>query len=874
MTTTREAKLQIDVTGDAAKKLAELSQGVKSVKGSAQETQGGLTKMEEAANKTTPRVKALGDQVKKTADETERAKQKTNAVSQSFSNLVGSVNRATSSMVRAATAARNVATETSRNTREHTAYARSADAAARSAKAYAEQVKKLGADAARARGSLSQLFRDNAPGANPLAPRGGLLGLLARSNDRMGARNAGLSSVMGNLPFLNRFTNVTSMIEGGVGLAVSGVTMAVGAAAAGIGAMAAGTAMAVREASQLETGMSRVRAATAGTRDEMARLTQQASVLGAQTVFNAAEVAAVQENFAKAGFSVSQITEAVPAALSFASASGTDTNFASSLIAQTVRAMGFEAGQSGAVADALVVGAQASNVDVGDLGETLKYAAPIFASMGRGQQMQATQDLVALSGILGDQGIRGSQAGTSLRTAFTRLAGGGRGSGGVGAELRRLGVTTTDDSGNMRRLPDILASLRDSLDGKTTQQRTQSLSRIFGAEAAGAMGAILNADPARFAELVVQLDASGGAAERTARIMQDNLGGDLERLGGAFSGLGTTIGTALLPETRAAALDFADLVDALNTSIANADGGATALDGMSNAIDRVTDTITLGIEAMVPRLAGFAELVGILDEGEGAAFAERFAGDIATSRISRASAEANRARDQVENESQRRRTALNTIQDQIRAAQGDTGSTVAEDVRSRFRDRGLEDIMNRPEIAAAINQLESQGPMNREQRRAALAALATTMAPALEEGRGANAASRVSQLGQIGAAELQTQASILSTIPTAVREARGREEQGASVGERAMVAILGPQIAHSIQSMRTGSLDEGNAMLQRVYADPTPDVQKTRGTGIQTNADASREQLRALDRQTALLERIARSSETQSTNTGRTDGGE
>src|SRR5690606_15962435 len=222
----------------------------------------------------------------------------------------------------------------------------------------------------------------------------------------------------------------------------------------------------------------------------------------------------------------------------------------------------------------------------GTLAETLKYAAPVFASMGQGEQRVALEDVTALAGILGDKGIQGSMAGTALRAGYGALSSPTK---KAREALHGLRVDTADDDGNVRRLPDILSDLRDSLDGKGTAEQQKALGSIFGIRNAGTFAAILDTSPERFDSLVRAMRDSSDAAERTARIIQDDLAGDLEELSGSLGGLGTTFGGHMMPSVRASVQSISDFVDMIHGATEAADVGSAIFGSAGNSIEAITD---------------------------------------------------------------------------------------------------------------------------------------------------------------------------------------------------------------------------------------------------------------------------------------------
>ncbi|MFK5241012.1 phage tail tape measure protein, partial [Lactococcus lactis] len=161
-----------------------------------------------------------------------------------------------------------------------------------------------------------------------------------------------------------------------------------------------------------ESQMSRVKAISGATGSSFEELRQQAIDLGAKTAFSAKESATGMENLASAGFNTKEIMAAMPGLLDLAAVSGGDVAMASENAATALRGFNLDASQSGHVADVFAKAAADTNAEVGDMGEAMKYIAPVANSMGF-----SIEEVSAAIGIMSDAGIKGSQAGTSLRGA-------------------------------------------------------------------------------------------------------------------------------------------------------------------------------------------------------------------------------------------------------------------------------------------------------------------------------------------------------------------------------------------------------------------------------------------------------------------------
>lgn len=174
---------------------------------------------------------------------------------------------------------------------------------------------------------------------------------------------------------------------------------------------------AVKAGSDFEAQMSRVKAISGATGTEFEKLKDQAIQLGADTSFSASQAAEGMENLAAAGFNVNETLDAMPGLLDLAAASGEDLSKSSDIAASAVRGFGLEAKQTGHVADVLAANANKTNSSVSETGEAMKYVAPLARAAGL-----SFEETAAAIGIMANAGIQGSQAGTTLRAAISRLS--------------------------------------------------------------------------------------------------------------------------------------------------------------------------------------------------------------------------------------------------------------------------------------------------------------------------------------------------------------------------------------------------------------------------------------------------------------------
>lgn len=288
-----------------------------------------------------------------------------------------------------------------------------------------------------------------------------------------------------------------------------------------------------------ESQMSRVQAISGATGNSFTKLRDQAIDLGAKTAFSATESAKGMENLASAGFSANEIMAAMPGMLNLAAVSGGDVALAAENSATALRGFGLEASQAGHVSDVFARAAADTNAEVADMSEAMKYIAPVAHSMGL-----SIEEVAASVGILSDAGIKGSQAGTTLRGALARLA---KPTAAMQDTMSNLGLSFYDSQGNMKSMTDQISMLQNAFKGLTPEQQQNALVTLYGQESLSGMMALVAAGPDKLNKLTKSLENSNGAAEQMAKTMQNNLKSKVEQLGGALESVAIRVGDRLFP---------------------------------------------------------------------------------------------------------------------------------------------------------------------------------------------------------------------------------------------------------------------------------------------------------------------------------------
>lgn len=339
-------------------------------------------------------------------------------------------------------------------------------------------------------------------------------------------------------------------------VAISGTSVALGGVATA----------AVKTGSDFEKQMSRVQAISGATGEDFEKLRDQAIQLGADTSFSASSAAEGMENLAAAGFEVNEITEAMPGLLALAAASGEDLAVSSDIAASAIRGFGLDAEDAAHVADVLAANANKTNSSVSETGEALKYIAPLAQAAGI-----EFEETAAAIGIMANAGIQGSQAGTTLRAALSRLS---KPTSDMQEVMDELGISFYDSEGKMKSLSEQVGMLQKATEGMTDEQRNNYLVTLYGQEALSGMLALINAGEGSLQELTAAYENSDGAAQAAADTMQDNLAGAMEQLGGSAETLGIVFYDSVSDNLKAAAESATDSVNEITEAFQ--DGGLDA----------------------------------------------------------------------------------------------------------------------------------------------------------------------------------------------------------------------------------------------------------------------------------------------------------
>lgn len=384
------------------------------------------------------------------------------------------------------------------------------------------------------------------------------------------------------------------------------------AAKAATAAIGAGIVASVKVGAAFESEMSKVQAISGVTGDELAQLTAKAKEMGAKTKFSASESAQAFEYMAMAGWKTDDMLNSIDGVMNLAAASGEDLASVSDIVTDAMTAMGLaadgttnivkdgytkEVSNASHFADVLAAASSNSNTNVAMMGETFKYAAPLAGALG-----YSVEDLAQAIGLMANSGIKGSNAGTALRSVLTRLA---KPPKEAAEAMEQYGISMKNSDETMKSLMEVMENMRDSLQGLPEDEQAAAAAAIGGQEAMSGLLAIVNASESDFKKLANAIDNADGSAEQMADIMQNNLTGQLTIMRSAAEALGIeiyeSIQQPLTDIVKAGTQAINELTEAFKTGGVQgliAAGTQMVTEFISVIFNRIPEIVTTGIEVV------------------------------------------------------------------------------------------------------------------------------------------------------------------------------------------------------------------------------------------------------------------------------------
>jgi TP901 family phage tail tape measure protein len=379
-------------------------------------------------------------------------------------------------------------------------------------------------------------------------------------------------------PGISKFEKVAKKALKGVAVAAT----AAGTAVAGIAAYA------VNVGTSFESQMSTVKAITGATGDDFQALRDKAKQLGADTKYTATQVGEAMQYMGMAGWKTDQILAGISSVMDLASASGEDLGTVSDIVTDDMTAFGIslkgistEEAQKRVehFSDVLAAAATSTNTDVAKMGETFKYAGAVAGALG-----YSIDDVAVATGLMANAGIKADQAGTSLRSLFTRLVKPTKESQDA---IDKLHLSITNSDGSMRSFADLMQDMRKGFAGMTQDEKAFYAAELAGQRGMSGLLAIVNATQSDFDDTTKAIQNCAGATKEMAAIKLDNLQGDVDIFKSALEGLGIEIYDQAVTPMRSVVQTGTSLINMINTKLKQSNWVANFMTSVSENLPTV-----------------------------------------------------------------------------------------------------------------------------------------------------------------------------------------------------------------------------------------------------------------------------------------------
>ena len=378
--------------------------------------------------------------------------------------------------------------------------------------------------------------------------------------------------------------------------ATSGAGFAVGLAGIASAQMALTSAFSstIGVAAAFEQSLANTKAATGATAEQMAAMRKEALGIGADTSKSAAEAAAAMGELVKAGVSVTDAVGGVArTVVQLSEATGSNVSDMAALLSNALNTFQADASDAANYADLLAKSANASAISVGDLGLAMRAVGPVTKLAGL-----TMADTTTAIGILGNNALRGSDAGTSLKTMLLSLA---APTSKARAEMQELGISLYDANDKTLPFRDVLMQLQSALGGATDAQKAQALATIFGTDAVRAGTILLKEGVGGWDKFNASVAAAPSVAEQSAMRLQ-TLSGQVEVLRGTLETMGIELGSKALPALTALTAGF-------NAALSS--GAFQTFTAGIGAIAQSAGALVSGFMALPAPIQAFAAAMGV-----------------------------------------------------------------------------------------------------------------------------------------------------------------------------------------------------------------------------------------------------------------------
>ncbi len=360
----------------------------------------------------------------------------------------------------------------------------------------------------------------------------------------------------------------------------------------------------------LEQELADLRAAANPTAEEFAAIEMAVQRISKATGTGPQAVAAAFTELLKAGTDVkTAVGGAAEAVVMFAKVSKMDAAEAAVIVSDALHVFKKDNLTAAQAVDILSASADASSISLKQIAESFAMSASVA-----GASQMSLKDLAIAIGIMGNAGLKGSDAGTALKTMLLRL----KAPADEGAEaIARYGIEVRDATGELKSMPEIIAELNAKLGGLGTQTRDAALGKVFGADAIRPAIILMSQGVAGWEEFSKKMEGGNTIAQKFGEVM-DTTSGRLDRMMAAITRLAASAG-----ETLAGAINkVTDLVTKYADSLGDMDGRTAEFVGKAagmTALLAAAGTAMLAGSAAAKVLAvGIKGIVGAMILFEGA----------------------------------------------------------------------------------------------------------------------------------------------------------------------------------------------------------------------------------------------------------------
>lgn len=386
----------------------------------------------------------------------------------------------------------------------------------------------------------------------------------------------------------------------GEGITELGSSMTLGLTVPIVAAGGAATSV----AASFDDAMSQVQGALGGASADMDGLRNLALQLGADTVFSATESAQAMVELAKGGLTEAQIKGgALAASMDLAAAGQLNLADAAATTVQMMGSFGLGVGDATRIANALAGAANASSADVSDLTQAMSQCSAQASLAG-----WSLEDTAAALALFADHGVKGSDAGTSLKTMLQRLA---APTDQAAEAIAAYGLNIRDSNGQMKDISGIADELTGKLGGLSDAERDAALQTIFGSDASRAAAILMQSGSEGLAKYIAATN-DATAAETMANAQKGELSWALENMGGAIESASIAFGTALAPAITAVAGVIGNVAEAFASLPAGVQTGIAVVLALVAALGPLLMVIGSVVAALPAISEGFAVLGGAL----------------------------------------------------------------------------------------------------------------------------------------------------------------------------------------------------------------------------------------------------------------------